>query len=80
MKSLPGSLDRLFWLGVFCKAKQEPVGRSALLVTHLAAASSPDPCGGATQVGSPDPLSKSCSSRCRCFYQQSSDALLNPQA
>ena len=38
MKSLPGSLDRLFWLGVFCTAKQEPLGRSALLATHLAMA------------------------------------------
>ena len=43
MKSLPGSLDRLFWLGIPCAAKQEPVARLALLATHPAAALLPTP-------------------------------------
>ena len=44
MNSLPGSLDKLFWLGFPCAAKQKPVGRSALLATSggSLAATSPE--------------------------------------
>ena len=38
MKSLPGSLDRLFWMGVPCTARPKPVGCSALLHSHLSMA------------------------------------------